>query len=562
MSMNLIERLPTEIFYQIFDNLNAETILYSIRPLSKLFRSIVNNYHRYILDFSLISKRNFYVFCRLIHPENIISLTLSNDDQIHLFVSLIHLQQLTRLRSLTLIDIHTSQLNFFLRKINFNMLISFSINISKYDDKFIETLVSILASIITQTTLQKLDFNTSSSIDYVSGDLMTSNNRLNIIDLCKILQCSSHLHTLILNEIPKGMIDNLTSKSLRQLTSLTLENLSVNIDELELFLSLTSSLIYLKLFAGRYMFNGKRWEEFIQINLPYLDRFEFYFSDLKSKKQTMKDLKLMITPFQTSFWIEHKKWFVTCEYALTKHGLHIISLYSMPICTSRMSYTSKSNRISLSTDPDNLTTMNNIKSLSLILDTSIANEIQEKVCHSLFHQVTELDLQFCNDWPLITLQSLVVFIDISRIVHIKLSSDYRNEYNETILMDMKIFFEQAQNLSALLIHTSFYRHKFDLKIEDIHAIVPRHVKQLQIPIDNLDQINQILERCEQLSTIEFDIEGIEFGNQIIKWFDDNTINTTCRHKSERIIVWIGKKRIQSTVLYSNHKRIKVLDCNF
>jgi hypothetical protein len=206
--------------------------------------------------------------------------------------------------------------------------------------------------------------------------------------------------------------------------------------------------------------------------------------------------------------------------------------------------------------------MNNIKSLSLFLDTSIANETQEKVCHSLFRQVTELNLQFCNDWPLISLQSLVVFIDISRIVHIKLSSDYRNEYNETILMDMKNFFEQAKNLSTLLIHTSFYRHKFDLKIEDIHAIVPRHVKQLQIPIDNLDQINQILERCEQLSIIEFDIEGIEFGNQIIKWFDNNTINTTCRHKSERIIVWIGKKRIQSTVLHNNHKRIKVLNCNF
>jgi hypothetical protein len=84
-------------------------------------------------------------------------------------------------------------------------------------------------------------------------------------------------------------------------------------------------------------------------------------------------IAFIIALFQTSFWIEYKKWFVICEYALTKHGLHTISLYSMPICTSHMSYTSKSNRISLSTDAmmnDELTTMNNIKSLGLILDKS------------------------------------------------------------------------------------------------------------------------------------------------------------------------------------------------
>lgn len=40
------------------------------------------------------------------------------------------------------------------------------------------------------------------------------------------------------------------------------------------------------------MINGKRWEQFIQINLPQLDKFEFYFSECRSNKQNLTDLKL------------------------------------------------------------------------------------------------------------------------------------------------------------------------------------------------------------------------------------------------------------------------------
>jgi len=170
--------------------------------------------------------------------------------------------------------------------------------------------------------------------------------------------------------------------------------------------------------------------------------------------------------------------------------------------------------------------------------------------------VTEIDLQFCNDWPLISLQSLFVFIDISRIVHIQMSSNYLNEYNQNLFMDIKIFLEQAQNLFSLFIHSSFYRHKLDLTVENIHSILPHHVKYLQIPIDNLDQINMILQRCENLSIIEFDIEGVEFCKKVINWFDENTTDTTCRESNDIVTVWLGKKRIQSTEICGGHKRFK------
>ena len=51
-----IESLPVELLYRIFDNLDAETIILSIRPVCRLFRAVATTYDRYDLDLKLISK--------------------------------------------------------------------------------------------------------------------------------------------------------------------------------------------------------------------------------------------------------------------------------------------------------------------------------------------------------------------------------------------------------------------------------------------------------------------------------------------------------------------------
>ncbi|CAF1396367.1 unnamed protein product [Adineta steineri] len=134
-----MENFPVEILYRIFDNLDSETILLSIRPVCRLFRAVVNTYNRYIYNFESISKSNFYLQCRLIRPENVISLILSNNeqipDQISLFMSSVRLRQMTRLQSITFIGINELQLNNIFKRTNLNFLISFTLHIEKYDDR-------------------------------------------------------------------------------------------------------------------------------------------------------------------------------------------------------------------------------------------------------------------------------------------------------------------------------------------------------------------------------------------------------------------------------------------
>jgi hypothetical protein len=397
MSNNLvpsIETLPVELFHRIFDNLDAETILFSIRPVCRLFRSVVNTYNRYVLDLKSISRSNFHIFCRLIDPGDVISLTLSNDepisDQVSLFLSLFRPQEFTRLRSLTLLHIDEVQLNFMLQRINLNFLISFSFNIRKYDYRRRETTINLLSSIAAQSTFRKLEFDMKSyRMSKISWPInspiqcLTINNNINIDKLCTILQGSPHLHTLIMSEISERVINHLTSICFRQLTSLTIKMVFISIDELEPFLLMTPSLVYLKLIDGKKMMDGKRWEQFIQINLPRLDKFEFAFSERRLTKQTPADLELIIASFRTPFWIEDKKWFVICEYTMPRS--HNVYLYSIPICKSHIIYVSESKKTSLSTYPmmmnKDSTIMDNINSFRLTLNKSLVNDIQEKVCY-------------------------------------------------------------------------------------------------------------------------------------------------------------------------------------
>jgi hypothetical protein len=367
--MPSIETLPVELLHRIFDHLDTETILFSIRPVCRLFRSIVNTYDRYILNLKIISKSNFDRLCRLINPENIISLILSNyeetSNQIDLFISHVSLHQLSRLRSLTLLDINESQLNSLLKHMNCKSLISFSFSIGKYDNRQRKQTLNLLSSILAQPTLRKLELD-------------IYNDRKNIDSLCTIFQSTSCLQTLIMKDIPTTM----TSINFRQLRSLTFNDLRVTIDVVESLLLMTSSIVYLKLIGGENMMNGKRWEQFITKNLSQLNKFEFYFTEQRSPVQTEEDLKPILSSFQTPFWIEYKKWFTICEYH--KRYSYVIYLYSIPICKSSLEYETDSQKMTLSTYPmmsdNNRAIMDNVDSLYLTLKKELADDIQDKVC--------------------------------------------------------------------------------------------------------------------------------------------------------------------------------------
>lgn len=150
-----------------------------------------------------------------------------------------------------------------------------------------------------------------------------------------------------------------------------------------------------------------------------------------------------------------------------------------------------------------------------------------------------------------------MFIDISRIVHMKIANCHYNEFNPDAWKNIRILIEQACNLSSLIIRRENYNEFIsDQTYENILAILPQRLKHLQMVINNFEQINKILERCKNLSSIKLINLNKKSHKSIIQWFVDNTVNTSLRVHDE-FTVWLGRKKIQTIEIGHQTKRMKL-----
>jgi hypothetical protein len=309
----------------------------------------------------MVSQSNFQRVCRSIDPRKVKSLTLSHKDerfgQIRLFNSLFGVKQFTQLRSLTLIAIKESQLRDILKRVNISSLISLSLDIREPNDRPENMTSILLTSILTRAKLHKLVLNIQPdriekirwpeqyTIEHLGIGMCRNFDRLTTI-FC----CLPRLRTLAIGSCS---LQNLCRTDLiffPQLTKLLLKNLNTRIDYLEHLLQVMPRLTALKLIGNGNFLNGHQWERFIQTNLPLLNKFEFYFHEDRADPVNPPDIEGIIASFRTAFWLELKKWFVTCEYNIKSPEQ--IRLYSMPICVSSLNSKSESTNISIS----NLTT--------------------------------------------------------------------------------------------------------------------------------------------------------------------------------------------------------------
>ena len=392
---SLFQTLPVEILHHILDDLDAQTILISFRNTCRRFRNVVNSYDRYVLNFESISKSDFELLCRLIDPRRVTSLTLSENDetldQIRLFLSHLSLHQFSRLRSLSLFLNEEQQLTTILNCFNIHSLKSFSLKIIKRDDRRKTTTARLLSSVIAKTNLSRLDLQIGEErLEKIiwSSQCMIQCLKIGSViffnELYTILDYLPHLRTLILKSFlilnPQQIVVKLSlPTTFRQLTSLTFDKLDIEIDHLGQFLSLTPSLSYLKLIGYKNYGDGNQWEHLIQLHLPLLNKFEFFFSEMQNAQQNPPDIQQIIAPFQTPFWLEHKKWFVTCE---VNTGVPTyIRLYSLPICVSFLSYETKTTSISTfpKTNDKNTSIMDNVDTVTLDFTKLIPLNMEHKV---------------------------------------------------------------------------------------------------------------------------------------------------------------------------------------
>ncbi len=108
------DRLPVELLHSLFVYFSAQEIVLTFNDVSDYINDILRTYPTWQLNLKSIQRDHFDIICRYIQPENVISLTLSDDidtpGQSELFFSYFQFEEFTHLRFLTLVKIEAHSL--------------------------------------------------------------------------------------------------------------------------------------------------------------------------------------------------------------------------------------------------------------------------------------------------------------------------------------------------------------------------------------------------------------------------------------------------------------------
>ncbi|CAF3426037.1 unnamed protein product [Rotaria socialis] len=318
-----LNRFPIEILRMIFDYFWAHEILYMFFNINDHFNRILFAYDQYRINFQSIRKTHFDLVCRLIRPEQVISLILADQKQTpcqsQLFQTLFRIEKFTRLRSLKLIELADDGQSLLSKLYKLQRLVSLEINI-RFDLPLIKALPPIKTLIINLPS--DVQFDIRRSIGSLS---------LEYVRHLSISYCSFGAFLHFFNEMPqlksfktslflwKPMEVNLFAYIHKiQITPVDLVSLSLTIDapaleltnhHFELFLTPFQRLQQFELIIKTYLdhefLNANHWEKLIVEHLPKLMTFNFKFPASFDERE-------IIDRFRSPFWL-NKHWFVAFD---------------------------------------------------------------------------------------------------------------------------------------------------------------------------------------------------------------------------------------------------------
>jgi F-box domain len=329
--------LPVEIIYRILDHIDTGSILISFRYVCKQFHMISDTYNRYRLDVCSTLSVDIKRLAHLIQPENVISLTVQDNwctkYNLHFFFQLFDKDRFVQLRELTLNGITARNLDCIFDVFpSCPRLVSLSINANK---SWNEEKGNLLLSQMSQFQFRKLNLKNFDSLlknifwKHLSTIQDITLETCTLSQYETILNSLTDLKKLTMRDCLINDRNNVIVTTYPQLISLSINDCHLSIDDIQLVISLTPSLVNLKLFSRREIFdstlNGSFWKQFIQTNLSSLDKFQFFFSYTMRDDDITIDVDSLIHSFQTPFFSSNK---IGCDYYIQRR---MINIYTLPI---------------------------------------------------------------------------------------------------------------------------------------------------------------------------------------------------------------------------------------
>ncbi|CAF1215473.1 unnamed protein product [Rotaria sordida] len=309
MSSNFFDHLPVELIYKIFDYLWAHEIFDAFFNVSEYLRAVLKSYDRFLINFQSVRKTQFDLTCRLIRPDQVVLLSLSDKnntlDQCILFFSYFSIEQFVNLRSFEIDSFNEGTFERLRSLLQLKYLSSLHLPSRLWHSGALKTFIRSIVPRLRRLVTDDCFFE--HSLDHLQHLILT---RCHCTEIKHLFKNIRHIRSLKITLVDYGNPPWPTNveilSELRQF-SLRVDNGAMGITEIKNILHAMPCVKYLELdiLCEIGLVDGHQWES-IAINLI---RFDFRFRVVRWSACDITKTN-HLNSFRTPFWLEQKRWFV------------------------------------------------------------------------------------------------------------------------------------------------------------------------------------------------------------------------------------------------------------
>ena len=176
-----------------------------------------------------------------------------------------------------------------------------------------------------------------------------------------------------------------------------------------------------------------------------------------------------------------------------------------------------------------------------------------------FSGATDLKLSLQVNDTADSLDIILFMIDTLKISRIEATREHFFGRPDKQWIHAKPLFKQVVNLSELVLEMNTFCFPSDETINNLISILPTHIKHLTLAINTLNQVEAIMDRCKNLTSLKLYIRYKGLKYSVVTWFSATFIGVQYESGHRQIVVWVGRRKELDNEPNIRRKRTRLSD---
>ncbi|UJR08749.1 hypothetical protein I4U23_013006 [Adineta vaga] len=159
----------------------------------------------------------------------------------------------------------------------------------------------------------------------------------------------------------------------------------------------------------------------------------------------------------------------------------------------------------------------------------------------LFTNVTELKLRVHREWSVEALHFISMLVNVLELRTLSFQSDFHPKTASKIVDNLMKFLQKTSHLRSLIVLPLDINGQYHVNMMTLCSIVPVHIENFALKVQNLDDMREVLENLIYLSSVSFNYPHDRkiISIEIIEWLINNGEKFSYIEKEYSIHFWFS-----------------------